>query len=43
MDGQQVKAEPDVRTGDCPLCMWGGPGHSAPFAGHEPEQEREAG
>jgi hypothetical protein len=29
------------RSGDCPLHMWGGPGHSAPFAGHQ--QEREAG
>jgi hypothetical protein len=31
------------RQGDCPLCIWGGPGHSAPFAGHVPDREREAG
>jgi hypothetical protein len=28
-------------SGDCPLCMWDGPGHSAPFAGHVPDHERD--
>jgi hypothetical protein len=31
------------RSGDCPLHMWGGAGHSAPFRGCEGEPEREAG
>lgn len=31
------------RSGDCPLCMWSGYGHSAPFLGCEGDRELEAG
>ena len=31
---------PVSRSGDCPLHMWGGPGHSAPFRGCAPDGAR---
>jgi hypothetical protein len=33
----------ETRQGDCPLHMWGGPGHSVPFRDCEGDREREAG
>jgi hypothetical protein len=42
--GPDPQAEtPGARPGDCPLCLWDGPGHSAPFRECEGDREREAG
>jgi hypothetical protein len=41
--GRQPEAIPSQRSGDCPLHMWGGPGHSGPFRECEGDREREAG
>jgi hypothetical protein len=42
---QDARPEPvsSQRSGDCPLHMWDGPGHSAPFRECEGDREREAG